>query len=124
MLSKPNRLPGYQVPILFKTGRRISVAGLQLIFQIIDDTSPTQFALIASTRVSKKAVIRNRLKRVGRAALRELLPSLPSGIIAVIDIRDIRLGESMEVMRQAAQGLLSKANLNWHSPEAPRLRSE
>lgn len=124
MLSKPNRLPGYQVPILFKTGRRVSVPGLQFIYQINNNSTPSQFAVIASTRLSKKAVIRNRLKRVGREALRGLLPDLQSGIIGIIDIRDIRLGESMEVMKQAAQGLLSKANLNWHSPEAPRLRSE
>lgn len=112
MLSKPNRLPGYQVPILFKTGRRVSVPGLQLIFQIIDDTSPSQFALIASTRVSKKAVIRNRLKRVGREALRVLFSDLRNGIIGVIDIRDMRFGESVEVMKQALNEIIRKADLH------------
>lgn len=115
MLSQPHRLPGYQIPLLYQRGRRVRVGGLQFIYQKIDPHSPSQFTVIAPVRVAKKAVVRNRLKRVARAAIRSFLPDLPTGILGILEIRDLRLGESAEVMKQSLREVFVKASL--HSQE-------
>lgn len=49
------------------------------------DNDPSRFAVVAGKRVSKKAVDRNRVARLIRAALFEVTPSVPDGndILAV-----------------------------------------
>jgi ribonuclease P protein component len=46
----------------------------------------TKFGISVSQKVSKKAVIRNRLKRQVRAALRELFPRITPGWLVVISL--------------------------------------
>ena len=48
---------------------------------------PTRIGISISQKVSKKAVIRNRIKRQIRAAFRELLPDLPGGWKIVIVVK-------------------------------------
>lgn len=48
--------------------------------------SVTKFGISVSQKVSKKAVIRNRLKRQVRAALRTLFPRINPGWLVVISL--------------------------------------
>ncbi|MBD1861488.1 ribonuclease P protein component [Trichocoleus sp. FACHB-262] len=48
---------------------------------------PTQIGISVSQKVSKRAVVRNRLKRQIRAALRQFLPQLPLGWQLVVVVR-------------------------------------
>ncbi|MDJ0688530.1 MAG: ribonuclease P protein component [Xenococcaceae cyanobacterium MO_188.B32] len=48
---------------------------------------PTRLGISISQKVSKKAVVRNRIKRQIRAAFRELLPIIPPGWKIVIVVR-------------------------------------
>lgn len=49
--------------------------------------TPTRIGISVSTKVSKKAVIRNRIKRQLRAAFRCLLPRLSSGWLIVVVVQ-------------------------------------
>lgn len=49
--------------------------------------SPTRIGISISQKVDKRAVVRNRMKRRIRAALRELLPHLEPGWMLVIGVR-------------------------------------
>ncbi|BAU65420.1 ribonuclease P protein component [Stanieria sp. NIES-3757] len=64
---------------------------LRALLEVSEDNSlviqPTCIGISISQKVSKKAVIRNRIKRQIRAAFRELLPYLPSGWKIVIVVK-------------------------------------
>ena len=49
----------------------------------------SQFAVVVSTKVSKLATIRNRLRRVVRSWIEEALPSMPKGYYIAIYINKI-----------------------------------
>lgn len=51
------------------------------------EISPTRFGISISQKVSKRATVRNRIKRQLRAACRQLLPQLPNGWDLVIVVR-------------------------------------
>jgi ribonuclease P protein component len=80
--------------------------------------SSTQFGVSISTKVSKRAVIRNRIKRQITAALHDLLPNLSPGWRVVIVVKPTA-AESQCVSQQFLQELeqlLVKAEVfNGHS---------
>lgn len=51
------------------------------------DGIPTRIGISISTKVSKKAVVRNRIKRQLRAAFRYLLPRISPGWILVVVVQ-------------------------------------
>lgn len=69
MLPKKYRLPAYLIPRLLKKGQRLYSKNLTLVYQ--KPTSPkslavnhcSRFAFAVSIKLSKKAVLRNKLKR-------------------------------------------------------------
>jgi ribonuclease P protein component len=67
--------------------------------------SSTKFGVSISTKVSKKAVIRNRIKRQITAALHELLPKLFPGWRLVIVVKPTAAAESQCVSQQFLQEL-------------------
>jgi ribonuclease P protein component len=83
-LSKANRLKDRRdFQTVYRRGLRCGSAHLILRGLIIQNNDDRNNALIStrvgisiSKKVSKKAVIRNRIKRQIRAALRELLPKM------------------------------------------------
>ncbi|MEC4812497.1 MAG: ribonuclease P protein component [Scytonema sp. PMC 1069.18] len=79
---------------------------------------PTKIGISVSTKVSKRAVIRNRLKRQIVAALYQLLPKMASGWRLVIVVKPIAAESkcgSQQFLQELEQ-LLAKAEvLNGHS---------
>lgn len=94
-LPKANRLKrGHEFKAVYKKGRRYS--GKYLILRAFREVSstkgevalpPTQVGISISQKVSKKAVVRNRIKRQIRAIVRALLPQLPSGWKIVVIVK-------------------------------------
>ncbi|MBD2040261.1 ribonuclease P protein component [Microcoleus sp. FACHB-672] len=77
---------------------------------------PTRIGITISQKVSKKAVIRNRIKRQIRAALRELLPHLSSGWDFVIVVGPAAIKCNYGQFLQELEQLLAQAEvLNGHS---------
>lgn len=56
-------------------------------FQLSPDESPTQVGISISTKVSKRATVRNRIKRQIKAAMFHLLPGIGSNWLIVISVR-------------------------------------
>jgi ribonuclease P protein component len=75
----------------------------------------TRFGISVSQKVSKKAVVRNLLKRQVKAALRQLLPHITSGWSVVIGVRPSTQGcEYVEILRELEQLLAAAEVLDGH----------
>ena len=78
MLPKAYRLPASQFALVKSKGKLIQTPLFGLL--ILSSSQPkTRFGFIVSTKLSSKAVVRNRLRRLLREAIRPLLPSISPG---------------------------------------------
>lgn len=59
----------------------------EVLSSSLASAAPAQIGIAVSQKVSKRAVVRNRLKRRIRAAMRDLLPSLNPQVWVVITVR-------------------------------------
>jgi ribonuclease P protein component len=76
-----------------------------------DTPLASRFGLSISKKVSKKAVVRNRLKRQIRAVIRQLLPEIASGWRVIIVIRPSPTECNYERFLRELKQLLVKANI-------------
>jgi ribonuclease P protein component len=77
--------------------------------------SPTQIGISISQKVSKKAVVRNRIKRQIRAIFRQLLPRLSPGWQLVVVVRPgAQECEYAQFLRELEQLLVEAEVLNGH----------
>lgn len=103
-------------------GRHLTVRGLQLPRVCSDnsqvnppDLPPTRIGISVSQKVSKKAVVRNRLKRQIRAALRQLLPRLTPGWHVIVGVRPNALEcEYAQFLQELEQLLVDAEVINGH----------
>ena len=94
-LPKANRLRHrHDFRKVYQQGKRCS--GKYLVLRCIQNVSvgkgetllpPPQIGISISQKVSKKAVVRNRIKRQIRAIIRDFLPQLPSGQKMVVIVK-------------------------------------
>ncbi|MEN9204309.1 MAG: ribonuclease P protein component [Thermostichales cyanobacterium BF4_bins_65] len=90
MLPEPYRLRRRQrFAYIFQHGQRLAAARLVIHWAKIpeQESQLPQWGVIVSKKVSPLAVVRNRVKRQLRAALRLLLPSLEPGYWGVLVAR-------------------------------------
>lgn len=85
MLPKKNRLEKKFFRPLFQKGRKINFDGFTLVYSERGVFKENKFGIVVSLAVSKKSVLRNRLKRRTRAITLKLLNKFtaPRGIIIV-----------------------------------------
>ncbi len=101
-----NRATGKGLKI-FSNGLNNSGAG---------ETTPTQIGISISQKVSKRAVVRNRIKRQIRAAMRFLLPRLSDGWNLVIVVHPSAVQcDYLEFLRELEQLLIDAEVLHGHS---------
>ena len=72
---------------------------------------PTRLGISISQKVSKKAVVRNRIKRQIKAAFRELLPIIPPGWKIVIVVRSRAIECKYEHFLRELKQLLTEAKI-------------
>ncbi|MFQ3617940.1 MAG: ribonuclease P protein component [Cyanobacteriota bacterium] len=78
--------------------------------------SPTRIGITVSTKVSKRAVVRNRIKRRIRAALRELLPGFATGWMIVIIVQPVAVKcNYKEILQELKQLLIEAEVFDGHS---------
>lgn len=106
---------------VYQHGKRYQQAHLTLrSLRHLSDSSTenlpaTRFGISVSQKVSKKAVVRNLLKRQVKAALRQLLPQIASGWSIVIGVRPSAQGcEYVEILRELKQLLTTAEVLDGH----------
>jgi ribonuclease P protein component len=114
-LPKPHRLRRRQdFQQVYQYGKRhqqlhLTLRSLQHLPSPTTEHLPaTRFGISVSKTVSKKAVVRNLLKRQVKAALRQMLPQITSGWSVVIGVRPSAQGcEYVEILRELEQLLTS-----------------
>ncbi|MEN9215985.1 MAG: ribonuclease P protein component [Gloeomargarita sp. HHBFW_bins_162] len=80
------------------------------------DAQSIQAAVVVSSKISKKAVQRNRLKRQMRAAIRQLLPQCTPGWQMVITAQPPALtGQYSDFLRELEQLLQQAGIIHGHS---------
>jgi ribonuclease P protein component len=117
-LPKPYRLRRRQdFQKVYQQGKRhqqvyLTLRSLrQLPDSTIENLPATRFGISVSQKVSKKAVVRNLLKRQVKAALRQLLPQIAPGWSVVIGVRPSAQGcQYVEILRELEQ-LLAAAEV-------------
>ena len=111
-----------------RSGHHLTVRGLQLPRVLNEDSlswdnsqvnrlspPPTRIGISVSQKVSKKAIVRNRLKRQIRAALRQLLPRLTPGWHVIVGVRPSALEcEYAQFLQELEQLLVDTEVINGH----------
>jgi ribonuclease P protein component len=121
-LPKPHRLRRRQdFQKVYQHGKRhqlvhLTLRSLQHLPSPPTENLPaTRFGISVSKTVSKKAVVRNLLKRQVKAAIRQILPQIPSGWSVVIGVRPSAQGcEYVEILRELEQLLTSAGIFDGH----------
>lgn len=70
--------------------------------------APSRIAVVVSLKVSKRAVVRNRLRRQVLAAIQQLLPQLNRGNLIIITVKPSAVGCDYPVFLQQLELLLQK----------------
>ena len=85
MLPKKNRLEREYFRPLFQKGKRINFDSFTLIYSDYGVFKENKFGIVVSSTVSKKSVLRNKLKRRARMIILKLSESfvVPRGIVIV-----------------------------------------
>ncbi len=121
VLPRANRLrKSKEFATVYKRGTRhttphLTVQALQAQGLLADCQAPTRFGISVSQKVSKRAVVRNRIKRQIRAACRQLLPKILPGWSIVISARGLASECDYSQFLRELEQLLTKARvLNGH----------
>ncbi|MBU1326550.1 ribonuclease P protein component [Patescibacteria group bacterium] len=65
-------------------GRRsVSISTMRLVFRK-NDLPLSRFAVVVSTKIDKRATVRNRIKRLIRESVRLLMPEITRGVDCVL----------------------------------------
>lgn len=124
-LPKANRLKNRrEFQTLFREGNRLKSSHLTLRALRLQtpsmgkDAGAIRIGISISTKVSKRAVIRNRIKRQIRAAFRSLLPQITPGwdLVVVVQPQAVTSKCDYQQFLQELEQLLAKAEvINGHS---------
>ena len=108
-LPKKRRLKRPFVEKALKQGKRISSRYLSLVY-FENSSCLSSFAFIVPSAVSKKAVLRNRLKRRARAIVRGLLERIKEGYGVVIFFKKGSEQIKFSQIKEEIEFLFKKAN--------------
>lgn len=93
----------------------LTLRSLRHLPNTIENLPATRFGISVSKTVSKKAVIRNLLKRQVKSALRQLLPQIASGWSIVIGVRPAAQGcEYLEILRELEELFAAAGVIDGH----------
>jgi ribonuclease P protein component len=107
MLPKQNRLPRTAFSMVLKTGFRIHSPDITCVS--VKTTDPvSRFAVVVSKKIAKRAVDRNRIKRLVREAIHHLLPAMKSGFDCVFITKNNFAEKEESVVEKDIKGLLVK----------------
>jgi ribonuclease P protein component len=111
MLSRENRLSAeFDFHRLRRDGQRYGTPFFNF-FLLPNQKGPVRFGFVVSSRVSRLATQRNRLKRIVRAQVEEVLPKIRSGSWGAFWLREAALRTDSKVLRQAVEETLRRAKI-------------
>ena len=111
MLPKVNRLAkSKEIKDLAQKGKTFFLP--QFIFKYYKKgQEPSQFAFVVSTKVDKRAVVRNKLTRRLKEAIKELLPQLENGYFVLIIAKKTALDLDFSQIKKQLTFALSKIKI-------------
>lgn len=109
MLRQENRLRRKRdVDNVFKKGK--TIAGKLIFLKIIkNNLNNSRFGFVISTKISKKAVIRNKIKRQLREIIRKNLPNIKPGFDVLIIAKPEIIDKKYQDIKEEVERLLNKA---------------
>jgi len=110
MLTKKHRLPKKRIEQVKNNGRYFQTPFFSLVY-LAGRQVDSQFAFVLSKRVSKKATIRNKTKRLIAGSVREMMADVRSGFWVVFLVKKAALGQNKEVLSQAVQDAFDRIGL-------------
>ncbi len=112
MLSQSRRIPRELFGDLGRTGRSRHSELFTLVYSPFPGpTTPTRFAVSVSKKVARGAVDRNRLRRRGYAALKEVIFDIRPGYKVLLYAKKPLLNASFDEYREDIYSLLGQAQL-------------
>ena len=81
MLPKKNRAKTEEIENIFKKGYFLNSNNLTLKFILTKEDTEPKVSFLTPKSTSKKAVVRNRLRRRGYEAIKSFLSLLPAGFV-------------------------------------------
>lgn len=108
MLPYSHRLPTLSVKEVFRNGHRLALPPLQLIYKPTE--AKRQFAVIIPGRINKRAVVRNRQRRLIMESIRLLLPNIKP-VEGVFLLQRPLVVDSIAEVKTMVEGLLIKAGV-------------
>lgn len=111
MLLKANRLAqDRDFKKIFAKGKSFYSANLRVRLAV-NKLPDTRFGIVVSTKVSKKATDRNRVKRIIRETIRELISEVKSGFDVVIVAKPSIINLKSSEVIEETKLLLKKSKL-------------
>jgi ribonuclease P protein component len=112
IIKKTNRISKTrELQNVFRFGKAVHAAALVIKFVKKPKEKQSRTAFIISKKISKKAVVRNKIRRVMREELRlKLLPNMPIGDYIII-IKPAAAKMENEDLRQAVTAAARKVRL-------------
>ncbi|KKR71240.1 MAG: Ribonuclease P protein component [Candidatus Roizmanbacteria bacterium GW2011_GWB1_40_7] len=114
MLPKHYRLAGHRIPTLIRSGKRVSNHLVSLVYQptcLPAGRQPTTITVIVPVRLSKKAVERNRTRRLLREAIYQHLTNLEHGHEVIVMAKKILKEEKLTDILPDITELIKNAGL-------------
>lgn len=120
MLPKESRLTDdYDFRRVKRLGRSYTGRLFRLTVAPQKVVGPPRFGFVISTKIDKRAAVRNRIKRLLREILRARLVKIPNGFDLVFVVHPKIVGKSYEEVCAEVDKILSKASF-----PGPRLGEE
>ncbi|MDO8581525.1 MAG: ribonuclease P protein component [bacterium] len=111
MVARAHRISrGADFQRLFSRGNRVHLPALTLV-SARNGNKDTRYAVVVGLTVTKRANVRNLLRRRLSEYLRRTLPTIASGYDCVFVVRPPAVKAAREAMRDAAAILLRRAGL-------------
>ena len=106
MLPQKRRISKNEFPRDARRGVRKEGRYFSAVFFSGTAGTPTRFAIVVSGKVSKKATVRNKIRRRAYAALRNILPKTKEGRLVIFFARPNARDASFEEIVSETEGLM------------------
>lgn len=111
MLPQAHRLRfDSDIKTLFTRGKSVFGSWVGMKFRK-NEFPVSRFAVVAGVKVSKKAVVRNRLKRQVRAIIQEILPQVALGYDVLLFLKPSGVERSFQELKSQVLTSFKKAKL-------------
>jgi ribonuclease P protein component len=112
MLTRVNRLTGAgNFDKVKEEGSLFQSESFAIAILLRKDEEPSRFGFVISNKISKRANIRNKIKRILREAVKTSLPELKSGFDVIFLVKKVALARQTKDIMNEVSVVFKKADL-------------